>query len=74
MNFKVDVWAGRTTAVPHEGNNVATTHHIAHFDEILLVVCIPGDDTITMGNFNHLAVAIAFTAPADDAAGNSDNV
>ena len=74
MNFKVNVRAGRATTVSHKGNDVAATHHVPHFDKILLIVCVTGNDSITMGHFNHFSIAVALTTPTDDTAGYSDYV
>ena len=74
MNFKVNVWTRGSTTVSHESDDVTATHHVTHFDEILLIVRVTGNDAITVRNFNHFAIAVTLTAPANNPAGHSDNI
>ena len=71
MNFKVNVWTRGSTTVSHESDDVTATYHVTHFDEILLIVRVTGNDAITVRNFNHFAIAVTLTAPANNPAGHT---
>ena len=74
MHLEVHMGARGTAAIAHKRNDVTATNHIANFDEIFLIVRVASYDTVTMRNFDNVAVARAFSAPANHAARHCNDI
>ena len=73
-HFKVHVRAGGSTGIAHQGNRIALTHQVAHFNQVFAVVPVAGHQPITMSDFYQRAIARPFSTPAHHAAGHGNDL
>ena len=72
--FEVNVGAGGTATAAHFTYDLAFLDYVAHLDQQLLVMTVSAREPATMIDFNHLAVAAAWTGVDYHAGSDGDNV
>ena len=73
-DLKVDMWARGTARTTHECDHVAAPDQVSHVDKILLVMGVAGDQSVSVRDLDHGAVARLMAAPAHHATGNREDV